>query len=96
LRQTACEDVVLNFCIEGRPGYALLLKVDRHIARFPAPQNRIDRFIERTHAVVALRTRTVEPVGGSVTPGNQAVDTRGDVDNDFAPAAHGGQTEVKS
>jgi hypothetical protein len=59
------------------------LKLKQHIASLPAPQDRVDRFIERAHAVIALGTRTVEPVGGAVGPGNKAVGTRRDVDDDF-------------
>ena len=52
------------------------------------PTGRVDRFIERTHAVVALGTRTVEPVDGTVGPGNKAVGAGGDVDDDFSLADH--------
>jgi hypothetical protein len=51
LQETACEDIVFNSCIEGRPSHAFLLKVERHIACLPAPQNHVDRFIERTHSL---------------------------------------------
>ena len=88
LRETACEDIVFNSCIEGRSGHAFLLKIDRHIACLPAPQDRVDRFKEFTHAVVALRTWTVEPVDGAVGSGNKAVGADGDVDDDFALADH--------
>ena len=87
-RQNACEDIVLNSCIEGRRGRVFLLRIERHIVRFSSLQDRVDRFIERTHSVVALRTRTVEPVNGAVGPGNKAVGTRGDVDDDFSLADH--------
>jgi hypothetical protein len=59
------------------------LKVERHVARLPAPQDGVDRFIKRTHAVVALGMRTIEPVDGAVGPANKAVGTGGDVDDDF-------------
>jgi hypothetical protein len=89
LWQAACEDIVLNSCIEGRPADAFLLEVERQIARLPAPQDRVDRFIERTHTVVALGTRAVKPIGGAVGPGNKAVGTRGDVHDDFSLVDHG-------
>src|SRR6266850_2204306 len=60
LRQTACEYIVPDSCIEGR----------------------------RSHAIVTLRTRTVEPVEGAIEPGNKAVGTHGDVDDDFSLADH--------
>src|SRR6266850_2837487 len=88
LRQTTCEYIVPDSCIEGRRSHALLLKVERHIARLPAPQDRIDRFVKRIHAIVTLRTRTVEPVEGAIEPGNKAVGTHGDVDDDFSLADH--------
>ena len=88
LQETACEDIVLNLRIEGRPGHAFLLKIERHIACLPAPQDRVDRLIERTHAVVALRTRTIEPVDGAIASGNEAVGAGGDVDNDFSLVDH--------
>jgi hypothetical protein len=50
------------------------------LSKLTYPQYRVDRFIERTHAVVALRMRTVEPVDGAVAPANKAVGTRGDVE----------------
>src|SRR5271157_6405637 len=89
LRLTAGEDIVLNFGVEGRPGYAFPLKVERHVVRFPTPQDCVDRFVKRTHAVVTFRRGTVEPVDGAVEPGNKAVGTGGDVDNDFSLADHG-------
>ena len=70
------------------------MKVERHIACLSAPQDRVDRFIELTHAVVALRTRTVEPVDGAVGSGNKAVGAGGDVDNDLALADHGGHGQL--
>lgn len=88
LQRIVCEDIVLNFGIEGRPGHAFFLKVECHVARPPAPQDRVDRLIKRIHAVVALRTRTVEPVDGAVGPANKAVGTGGDVDDDFSPVDH--------
>ena len=87
-RLTARENIVLDRCIERRPGYIFLLKVDRHIVCFPAPQNGVDRFIEHTHAVGALRMRTVKPVNRAVAASNKAVGTHGDVDNDFSLAWH--------
>ncbi len=66
------------------------LQIERHIACLAAPEDRVDGFIERTHAVVALRTRTVEPVDGAVESANKAVGAGGDVDDDFALADHGG------
>src|SRR5258708_39721670 len=68
LHRSACEDVVLNSWIEGRAGHASLLEVERHIACLPAPQDCVDRFIERTHAVVAFGTRTIEPVDRAIGP----------------------------
>jgi hypothetical protein len=47
------------------------------------------RLIERTHAVVPLRTRTLEPVDGAVGSGNKAVGAGGEVDDDFPLASHG-------
>ena len=86
--QTACENVVLNSCVEGRPAHAFLLKLNRHIARLPAPQDCIDRLIERVHAVVPLRTRTVELVERAVASRNKAVCTHGDGDDDFSLVDH--------
>src|SRR5271157_1324517 len=87
-QRTAREHVVLDFWIKGRPGYSLLLKVQGHIARLPAPEDGIDRLIEHTHTVVALRTRTVEPVHRAISPGNEAVGTRGDADDDPSLVNH--------
>ena len=39
LQETACEDIVFNSCIEGRPGHAFLLKVERRLVCLPAPQD---------------------------------------------------------
>ena len=85
----ACENVILDPGIRGRPGRAFLLKVERHIVCLPAPKDRVDRFIERTHAVVPLRTRTIEPVDRAIRPANKAIGTRGDVNNDFPFVNHG-------
>ena len=87
-RRIVCEDIVLDAGIEGRPGHAFLLIVERHIVGLAAPQDGVDRFIERTHAVVALGTRALEPVDGAVGPGNEAVGASGDVDDDFAFVDH--------
>ena len=38
----------------------LFLDVERHVVGFPAPQDRVDRFIERTH--------TVEPSDRAIKP----------------------------
>jgi hypothetical protein len=38
------------------------LKVQRYIVSLSAPQDPVNRLIELTHAVVVLRTRTLEPV----------------------------------
>ncbi len=90
LQESAGEDIVFNSCIEGRPVHAFLLKFERCVVCLSAPQDRVDRLIECTHAVVALRTRTVEPVDGAVGSGNKAVGAGGDVDDDFALTDHGG------
>jgi len=90
LHQTSCEDIVFDLCIEGCPGHAFLLKVERHIACLPAPQDRIDRFVERTHTIVALGTRPVEPVDRTVGTGDEAVGTSRDVDDDLSLVDHSG------
>ena len=52
LQHALRENIVLNSCIEARPGHAFF--VSRALCRrFSAPQDRVDRFIERTHTVVA-------------------------------------------
>src|SRR5882724_11454061 len=88
LRRIVREDKVLNSCIEARPGHAFLLKVERHVARLPAPQDRVNRSIERIHAVVVLRAWTVEPVERAVPASNKAVGTSGDGNNNFSLADH--------
>jgi len=85
--RVAGEDIVVDFRIEGRSGYASLLKVERQVACLPAPQDGVNRFVKRTHAIVS-RSRTVEPVEGAFGPGNEAVGAGGDVDDDFSLADH--------
>src|SRR5947209_12425307 len=88
LRGIACEHVILDSCIEDRPGATLLLEIQRDIVRLSTPQNRINRLIERAHAVVTLGSWPVEPIDTAVRTGNKAVSTHSDIDDDFALADH--------
>jgi len=90
LRRMVSENVVPDFGIEVRAGHASLLIVERHVAGFAAPQNRVNGFVEIAHAVVAFGARAVEPVNAAVGPGDETVGAGGDINDDAAVVGHGG------
>src|SRR3954452_25609266 len=82
------EDIILDACIEGRSGRAFLLETERHIACLPAPQDRVDRLVEGSHAIVAFRTRAVEPVDRAVGPRNKSVGAGRNGNDNFSFVEH--------
>src|SRR5437899_3129426 len=57
LWRLAREDVVLYTAEHARVEFAFLVKTDGHVIGFSSQQNRIDRFPEFTHAVIAFWPR---------------------------------------
>jgi hypothetical protein len=90
LRRIVSENVVPDFGIEVRARHASLLIVERHVAGFAAPQNRVNGFVEIAHAVVAFGARPVEPVNAAVGTGDETVGADGDINDDAAVVGHGG------
>ena len=44
-----------------RRGLAFFLKLQNHVVRFSSPKDRIDRFPEPAHAVIARGARPIKP-----------------------------------
>src|SRR5437762_2944762 len=63
--------------------FTFLMKTDGHVISLSAQQNRVDRFPEFAHAVIALWPRTIQPINRAVFPGDEPVGAGGDVHDDF-------------
>ena len=66
--------------------FSFFLKTQHHVVGFSSPQNRIDRFEELAHAVIAFNARAIQPINGSVFACDETVSTRGYVNDDLAHA----------
>jgi hypothetical protein len=76
-RRIAREDVVLW---SGPKSRSVL---EAKLVRLAPKNNRIDRPAERTHAVVASRLWTVQPINAAVSSSDEAVGARRYIDNNL-------------
>src|SRR5262249_2808943 len=66
----------------------LLVIGENPIVSFAAPQDRVNRGVERLHAVVGFAGSSVQPFDITVWPGNVAVGAGCNVDDDFSICFH--------
>ena len=86
----AGKDVVLDLRAEAGGLHALLhAHLEALGVGLVAPEDGVDGFEERGHAVIALGARTVEPGDVAIGTGDVAVGAGGDGDDDFSGNFHG-------
>src|SRR5262249_30120641 len=66
--------------------------LESHFVVLPSPQDRIDRAEERSHPVVSLRPRPIEPLDASILAGDVPVGRGRDVNDDLPPSFHCGSS----
>src|SRR5512138_3082744 len=75
--------VALDVCTEI-PALSFLAESQANVIGISSPDDCVDRTEEFTHAVVAGSSRTVKPIEATIRPGNVAISTRGDMNDDLA------------
>src|SRR5215471_17867539 len=77
-------ECVMPHAAHGGIRFSFFLKLHDHVVSLASPDNRIDRFKELSHAVIARGAWPVQPVIRAIFARDKAVSADGDHDDDFA------------